>query len=154
MPPMIWSPKVTVAAVIERQGRFLVVEETTDCGIRINQPAGHLDEGEDLAAAVVRETAEETAHTFLPEALIGVYLWRVPPQGPTYLRFCFCGPCTDFDPKRTLDKEILRTLWLTRDELCAEASRLRSPLVLACIDDYLQGQRHPLELLHSLASGG
>ena len=150
-----WKPSVTVAAVVERDGRFLLVEEETGDGIRLNQPAGHLDPGESLTAAVVRETMEETTHAFAPTHLLGAYLWRAtPPAGEaaTYLRFAFCGELGERDPGRALDHGILRTLWLTREELAARAAQHRSPLVQRCIDDYLSGVRYPLELLFTHAS--
>jgi len=145
-----WKPSVTVAAVVERDGRFLLVEEETVDGIRLNQPAGHLDPGESLLAAAARETLEETAFAFTPTQLIGVYLWRAtPPTGDavTYLRFAFCGELGAHDPDRALDDGILRALWLTRDEIAARAAQHRSPLVQRCVDDYLAGVRYPLELL-------
>ena len=148
--PDPWKPSVTVAAVIERDGRFLLVEEETTEGVRLNQPAGHLDPGESLLAAATRETLEETAFAFTPTQLIGVYLWRSEPlsaEAATYLRFAFCGDLGEHDARRGLDHGILRTLWLTRDELAAQAGRHRSPLVQRCVDDYLGGVRYPLELL-------
>lgn len=151
MSEAVWKPHVTVAAVVERDGRFLFVEEDTDEGIRINQPAGHLDPGESLLAAAVRETLEETAWRFEPEALVGVYRWHNPGLDRTYLRFAFAGRVHGHDPARALDTGILRTLWLTPDELRAEAPRHRSPLVQRCVDDWLAGRRHPLDLLQDPA---
>jgi 8-oxo-dGTP pyrophosphatase MutT (NUDIX family) len=153
----IWRPSVTVAAIVERDGRFLCVEEETDEGLRINQPAGHLDPGESLAQGVARETLEETAYDFEPKALIGVYLWRPAPrpgsgESVTYLRFAFTGALGRHHPERALDEGIVRALWLTREELAAASERLRNPLVVQCIDDYLAGQRYGLELLHAHAS--
>jgi 8-oxo-dGTP pyrophosphatase MutT (NUDIX family) len=145
---MVWTPRVTVAAIVPREDRFLLVEEQTAHGIRINQPAGHLDEGESLLQAVVRETLEETAWDVAPQALIGVYRWRIGPNGLTYLRFCFLAAAIAEDPARTLDSGILQALWLTREDLAATPERLRSPLVLRGIDDYLAGHRYPLALLH------
>jgi 8-oxo-dGTP pyrophosphatase MutT (NUDIX family) len=146
-----WKPSVTVATVIERDGRFLLVEEETAEGIRLNQPAGHLDPGESLLAAAARETLEETAFAFTPTQLIGVYLWRSSApwaaDAATYLRFAFTGDLGRHDPGRPLDAGILRTLWLTREEIAARAAEHRSPLVLRCIDDYLAGARYPLKLL-------
>jgi 8-oxo-dGTP pyrophosphatase MutT (NUDIX family) len=154
-----WKPSVTVAAVIEQQGRFLLVEEHTSEGLRLNNPAGHLDPGESLVAACARETMEETAYQFTPQALVGVYLARfqrsVPKQALeaiediTYLRFAFCGSLGAWDAKRTLDTGIVRTLWLSADDIRANVSRLRSPLVLQCMEDYLAGQRFGLELIHT-----
>jgi ADP-ribose pyrophosphatase YjhB (NUDIX family) len=142
----IWTPRVTVAAVVEREGRFLLVEEATEEGVVFNQPAGHLEDGENLLDAVRREVLEETCRTFQPDGLIGVYRWRMPDRGRTYLRFCFHGRCSARDPRLSLDEGILGTLWLGRAELAATA-RLRSHLVLACIDDYLAGRSFPLDLL-------
>lgn len=146
-----WKPNVTVAAVIERGGRFLLVEEQTSDGLRLNNPAGHLDPGESPLDACVRETLEETAYAFTPTALVGVYLAGArrdaQDEGITYLRFAFAGTLGAHDAGRPLDEGILRTLWLTPDEIRAEAARLRSPLVLRCLEDYLAGRRYPLELL-------
>jgi 8-oxo-dGTP pyrophosphatase MutT (NUDIX family) len=149
VPPMSWNPHVTVAAVIERNGRFLIVEEVSNGQLVYNQPAGHLDEGESLITAAVRETLEETAWSFTPDALVGIYRWRNPGSNNTYLRVCFTGQCTTHDPNQTLDEGIVRALWLSRAELCA-SGRLRSPMVLRCIDDYLAGSRYPLSLLSDL----
>ncbi|WP_018952426.1 NUDIX hydrolase [Thioalkalivibrio sulfidiphilus] len=146
-----WTPRATVAAVVERDGRFLMVEEQVDGGLRLNQPAGHLEDGESLLQAVIRETLEETAWHFRPEALVGIYRWRHP-GGETFLRFAFAGAVHDQDGTRTLDPDILRTLWLDRDTLVTERARLRSPLVLRCVDDYLAGRRYPLALLQDLPS--
>ena len=143
-------PRVTVASVVEREGRFLVVEELTDAGVEvINQPAGHVEHGETLLEAVVRETFEETAWHFTPEYLIGVYLWAHPSGSSSYLRVCFGGRLGGHQADSPLDEGILRTHWLTRDELQAQNSRLRSPLVLGVIDDYLAGERYPLAVLKS-----
>lgn len=145
-----WKPNVTVAAVIERDGHFLLVEEQAADGLRLNNPAGHLDPGEDLIAGCVRETLEETAHPFTPEALVGVYLSRQR-QGnddTTYLRFAFCGTLGEQDRNRPLDLGIVRTLWMTPDEIRATTPRHRSPIVLQCVEDYLRGQRFPLALIH------
>jgi len=151
---MTWKPHVTVAAVAERDGRFLLVEEIIDGRRVINQPAGHLDEGESLVQAVVRETREETAWTFEPEALVGIYRWRSPRDGETFVRVTFCGQCTGHDDRQPLDKEIVRTAWLSREALAERRARLRSPLVLRSIDDYLEGRRHPLDLLVEVAADG
>jgi 8-oxo-dGTP pyrophosphatase MutT (NUDIX family) len=144
---MIWKPHVTVAAVAERDGRFLMVEEETDEGIRFNQPAGHLERGETLIEAVVREALEETAHVFVPRFLLGVYHWAHPAKNLTYLRFAFGGEAVGHDAGRTLDAGILGARWLAADEIRAGAARHRSPMVLSCIEDWLAGRRHPLELV-------
>ena len=153
--PRLWKPSVTVAAIIERDGLFLLVEEETSDGIRINQPAGHLDPFESLEQAVVRETLEETAHDFTPTALVGMYMSRYRSnrtgEEVTYLRFTFCGD-VGAEHDRPLDEGIIRTLWMTREELAACQERHRSPLILQCVDEYLAGRRTPLELLHTHAS--
>jgi 8-oxo-dGTP pyrophosphatase MutT (NUDIX family) len=144
---MIWKPNVVVAAIIERDGKFLLVEEEVDGRLVLNQPAGHLDDGESLIEAAMRETLEETAWHFAPEALLGIYRWPHPAKKITYLRFAFIGRVTRHEPGRTLDHGIARALWLTPDEIRAERARHRSPQVERCLDDYLAGQRYPLELL-------
>lgn len=144
---MIWKPNVTVAAVIERDGKFLLVEEKTSQGIRLNQPAGHLEAGESLLQAVTRETLEESAYTFTPQHLLGIYQWQAPESGTTYLRFSFTGTITGHDPLRPLDKGILQAVWMTPDEIRATQARQRSPLVLRCVEDYLAGKRYSIDLL-------
>lgn len=144
---MIWKPNVTVAAVIERDGKFLLVEEETDDGIRFNQPAGHLECGESLLDAVVRETREETRYDFVPRALVGIYNWRHPVKDLTYLRFAFAGEVTGCDPERELDEGIIAARWLSPDEIRASSERHRSPLILRCVEDWLAGRRYPLDLL-------
>jgi 8-oxo-dGTP pyrophosphatase MutT (NUDIX family) len=136
-----------VAALIERDGRFLLVEEETDEGIRFNQPAGHLDEGESLVDACAREALEETAWHFQPTALVGVYQWPRPRRDITYLRFAFVGELGEEDSGRTLDAGILRAVWLTPAEIEACRERHRSPLVLQCVRDWQSGRRYPLELI-------
>ncbi|HEX6691043.1 MAG TPA: NUDIX hydrolase [Burkholderiales bacterium] len=140
----VWRPSVTVAAVIERDGKFLLVEEMIDGRKVINQPAGHLDPGESLAAACAREVLEETAHRFEPTGLVGVYRWHYEPKDVTFLRFCFRGKLLGQE-NRALDKEIIGLLWLTRDQVKASAAA-RSPLVLRCIDDYEAGRNYPLDV--------
>ncbi len=142
-----WKPNVTVAAVIERDGRFLLVEEETDDGLRFNQPAGHLDEGESLVAACAREALEETAWSFKPTALVGVYQWPRPQGDITYLRFAFCGELGAHHAGQKLDSGILRALWMTPEEIRASVDRHRSPLVWQCVADCLAGRRYPLELI-------
>lgn len=144
---MIWKPDVTAAAVLEQDGKFLLVEEETRQGIRFNQPAGHWEPGETLIAAAARETLEETAHEFEPQHLVGVYRWHSPGSDTTYLRFAFTGRLLAFHPERELDAGILRAIWLTPNEIRATRERHRSPLILRCIEDYLAGKRYPLELI-------
>ncbi|HEY6897168.1 MAG TPA: NUDIX hydrolase [Rhodocyclaceae bacterium] len=143
----IWKPNVTVAAVVERDGRYLLVEEETDDGIRFNQPAGHLDQGESLLAAVAREAMEETAWEFTPTALVGVYQWPRPQGDITYLRFAFCGDLGAHDPERQLDTGILRAVWLTPAEIEASQARHRSPLIWQCVQDHMAQRRFPLDLI-------
>jgi len=138
-----------VAAIVERDGRFLLVEERVADRRVLNQPAGHLEPDEDLLAAVRRETREETGHGFRATALVGIYHWQVPETAQRYVRFAFCGELTGEPPAAELDPDIERVLWLNRAELARQAQRLRSPLVLAGIDDYLAGRRFPLEILRS-----
>lgn len=151
-----WKPNVTVAAVIEQDGRFLLVEEHTSDGLMLNSPAGHLDPGETPAEGCARETLEETAHHFTPTALIGIYLARSPRkthgENVTYLRFAFAGTLGAFEPDRPLDEGIVRTVWMTADEVRGSVARHRSPLLLECIEDYLAGQRYPLDLIHTDSS--
>ena len=149
---MIWKPNVVVAAIIERDGKFLLVEEMAEGQLVLNQPAGHLDEGESLLQAVVRETLEETAWHFTPESLLGVYRWQHPSKGVTYLRFAFTGRVTHHDDGRALDHDIVRALWLSPEEIRAEHARHRSPQVQRCLNDYLAGQRYSLDLLKDLQS--
>jgi len=144
---MIWKPNVTVAAVIERDGKFLLVEEETSQGVRFNQPAGHLEANESLPAGVAREVLEESAYSFTPEHLLGVYRWHAPESDTTYLRFAFTGAITGHDAARKLDTGIIRAVWLTPGEIRALQERHRSPLVLRCVEDYLAGKRYPLELI-------
>jgi len=143
---------ITVAAAIEKDGHFLLVEERSDDEIVFNQPAGHLEAGESLIEAVVRETQEETAWHFQPTAILGIYHWASPKNQVTYLRFCFTGECLGHDPHQTLDNGIIRAWWLTRNEVIARTPQLRSPLVLRCIDDYLAGKRFPLALYADITS--
>lgn len=143
----IWKPNTTVAAVIEREGKFLLVEEDTDDGVRLNQPAGHLDEGESLFAACSRETLEETAWHFVPENLLGIYQWRRPQSDVTYLRFAFSGVLGAHEADRKLDHGIRRALWLSINEIIISQAIHRSPLVMQCVNDYLAKRRFPLDLI-------
>jgi len=147
---MNWNPEVTVAAVVKQRDRFLIVEERVAGSLVLNQPAGHLEDRETLLAAVIRETREETAWRFAPEALVGTYLWRCPENGRTFLRFAFCGSVDDHLPQQPLDTGIVRALWLSHEQLRAQPGRLRSPLVLRCLDDYLLGKRQPLHTVATL----
>jgi ADP-ribose pyrophosphatase YjhB (NUDIX family) len=146
---MVWKPHVTVAAVIEREGRFLLVEEHTARGLRFNQPAGHLEENESLIDAVKREVLEETAWQFEPEALLSIQLWRRNPRQPSYLRYCFTGHCHSHDPGHQLDDGIVATHWLSHEEIIARPKRMRSPLVPIAVEEYLKGERYPLSMLKS-----
>lgn len=147
-----WKPNVTVAAIIERDGRYLLVEEHTADGLRLNNPAGHLDPGESPIDGCTREALEETGYGFEPQHLVGVYLARTehPTRGEdiTYLRFAFCGTLGEHDPRLELDTGIVRTVWMTPQEMRDSANRHRSPLVLQCMEDHLRGQRHPLTLFY------
>lgn len=144
---MTWLPHVTVAAVVERAGRYLLVEEETDEGIRFNQPAGHWEPGERLVEAAVREAMEETAHPFTPTHLVGIYNWTRPRSDITYLRFAFGGSVGEALAGARLDTGILRAVWMSYDELLARHAQHRSPLVLRCVDDLRAGRRYSLDLL-------
>ena len=148
---MVWKPHVTVAAVIECDGRFLLVEEETDSGIRYNQPAGHLECREALADAVVREVLEETAWRFVPQYLVGIYNWRNEARDLTYLRFTFGGELVGHEAGRKLDEGIIAAHWLTLDEIRERQASLRSPMVMNCIDDWMAGRRYPLDLVRHLS---
>ena len=147
MCPMIWKPNVTVAAVVQRDGKFLLVEEETEAGLAFNQPAGHLEEGESLLAAVVREALEETAYHFKPTHLVGIYNWKHPNKDVTYLRFAFAGELRGYEAERQLDDGIIAARWLTLAEVKETQARHRSPLILRCIEDLIAGKRYPLDLL-------
>jgi 8-oxo-dGTP pyrophosphatase MutT (NUDIX family) len=143
-----WKPSTTVAAVVERNGRFLFVEEPIDGRRVLNQPAGHLEPNESLIAACRREVLEETAHRFEPTALIGIYRWHYAPQEVTFLRFCFRGRIDGVE-NRPLDRQIIALHWLSREELLARRAEHRSPLVQRCVDDYIAGREFPLEVFSS-----
>ena len=148
-----WKPSVTVAAIIERDGKFLLIEEHTPEGLMLNNPAGHLDPGESLADGCAREALEETTHTFRPTALVGIYMARLQRQSTgedvTYLRFAFCGALGEPQLGAKLDTGIVRTLWMSPDEIRESTARHRSPLLLRCMEDYLNGQRLPLSSLYT-----
>jgi 8-oxo-dGTP pyrophosphatase MutT (NUDIX family) len=150
----IWKPNTVVATIVEQDGRFLFVEEEADGRAVFNQPAGHLDPGETLLDAARRETLEESGWHVEPTGLVGIYLVEPPGSTITYQRFCFRARALRHDPARALDKEIIRAVWLTRDELVDERARHRSPLVLRCVDDYIAGHNYPLALIHDLRFGG
>jgi len=145
-----WAPHVTVATVVVRDGRLLLVEEAIDGRAVLNQPAGHLEPGESLAAAAVRETLEESGWTVRLTAFIGTYQWTAP-DGTPFLRFAYAAEPISHDPARPLDTGILRALWLDPAELQAEPPRLRSPLVWEVVADFLAGQRHPLSIVKEVA---
>jgi 8-oxo-dGTP pyrophosphatase MutT (NUDIX family) len=158
-----WRPNVTVAAIIEKDGKFLLVEERTRDGLKLNNPAGHLDPHESPVQGCARETLEETAHHFQPSALVGIYMSRfqrpatasTPFEDITYLRFAFCGELGAYAPEREAgmaEEGIVRTLWMSPDEIRASVDNHRSPLVLRCMEDYLTGQRWPLGMLYTDAS--
>ncbi len=143
-----WQPYVTVAAIIERDDQFLLVEEDIDGKLTLNQPAGHWENGETLTEAVIRETLEETAWHFTPEYLVGIYQWQHPKRTElTYLRFAFGGSLTKFEENRKLDSPIVRTLWCDYDKLINTQSRHRSPQLQLCVDDYLAGKRFSMDIL-------
>jgi 8-oxo-dGTP pyrophosphatase MutT (NUDIX family) len=144
---MIWKPNVTVAAVVERAGKFLLVEEETSQGVRFNQPAGHLESDESILEAVKREVLEESAYHFVPQHLLGIYRWHSAESDTTYLRFAFTGEIAGHEADRPLDAGILQAVWLTPDEIRTTRTHHRSPLILRCVEDYLDNKRYPLDLL-------
>ena len=145
-----FKPNTTVAAIIEQNGKFLLVEEETYRGNRYNQPAGHLEDGETLIEAVIRETMEEAAYAFTPEALLGVYQWKHPLNDTTYLRFAFIGKAGVHYPMQELDEGIVQTVWMDIDEIRDKQNLMRSPQVLTCIEDYLAGKRYSLQVITNL----
>ena len=146
-----WAPHVTVAAIVERDHQFLIVEEYIRDAHLLNQPAGHWERGESLIDAVIRETREETAYHVAPRALIGIYTWQPADLTRTYLRFAFSADVLSHDADAPLDADITRALWLSPAELNARQAQHRSPLVMRCVQDYLSGQRFPLDLLSHYA---
>lgn len=144
---MIWKPNVTVAAVINKNNSYLLVEEKTINGLLFNQPAGHLEPNESIIQGVIRETLEETGYTFTPQWLLGIYRWHSSDNDTTYLRFAFSGTATYHDHNRKLDKGIVRAAWFNTNEIYKLTHRHRSPLVIKCIEDHLAGKRYPLDLL-------
>ena len=144
---MPWKPNVTVAAVVERAGKFLLVEEETSQGVRFNQPAGHLEADESILEAVKREVLEESAYHFAPQHLLGIYRWHSAASDTTYLRFAFTGEIAGHEADRPLDAGILQAVWLTPDEIRTTQAQHRSPLILRCMEDYLDNKRYPLDLL-------
>jgi ADP-ribose pyrophosphatase YjhB (NUDIX family) len=147
---MQWKPNTTVAAIVEQDGKFLMIEEETAEGIRINQPAGHLEQGETLIQAVIREANEESAYDFIPQRLLGIYHWQRPDKDITYLRFAYIGKVGAHRPAQQLDEGVLRAVWMTADELRTSQAHHRSPQVLKCVEDYLAGQSYPLEVVNHL----
>ena len=144
---MTWHPHITVATIVEADGRFLMVEESKGGRLVLNQPAGHLEPNETLRQAALRETLEETGWTVELRGVVGIYLYTAPSNGVTYQRVCFAATPLTHDPQRTLDEGITGALWMTRDELVAQPERWRSELILRCIDDYLAGQPYDLAVV-------
>jgi ADP-ribose pyrophosphatase YjhB (NUDIX family) len=147
---MASRPDITVAAVVERDGQFLIVEEHIGHQLVFNQPAGHLENGESLIDATIRETLEETAWEFQPQYLVGIYVWKHPQTQRTFVRVALTGQAITHHPHQPLDHGIVRAVWMSREQLHARPTRLRSPLVLRCIDDYLAGARYPLAVMQHL----
>jgi 8-oxo-dGTP pyrophosphatase MutT (NUDIX family) len=148
--PEAMRPRATVATIVERDGRYLLVEEETPSGVRLNQPAGHLESGETLVAGAARETLEESGYRVAPTALVGIYRWQSPDSHQTFIRFAFAAEVVAHEAGRPLDEGILRALWLPYDELAALRARHRSPLVMRCVDDYAAGVRRPLDVVTEL----
>jgi len=147
-------PSVTVAAIVERDGAFLLVREQTRAGVRLNQPAGHLEPGESPPDGAARETLEEAAWRVAPTTLVGIYRWEAPDNGATFVRFAYAAAPLAAEPERALDEGIVEALWLPYDEILARRAEHRSPLVLRCIDDYRAGRRWPLDLVQDVVGEG
>lgn len=147
---MQWKPHATVAAIVEQDGKFLLVEEITDRGNRFNQPAGHLEDNETIIDAVIRETLEESAYTLMPESLLGIYHWKHEHNDTTYLRFAFIGSVSNHQPSLALDDGIIRAVWMSIEEILEKKHLMRSPQVITCIEDYLSGKRYPLDIIKHL----
>lgn len=145
---MCWKPNVTVAAIVERDQKFLLVEENADDRIVFNQPAGHLEKDETLIEAVKREVLEETAWEFIPQSIVGIYMYPNHHSDITYLRLCFSGTCEKYHPEQALDDGIIQTVWFSQEEIKQNMDRMRSPMVSQCINDYLSGKNYPLKLLN------
>ena len=148
---VVARPALTVATIVERDGRYLLVEEETRAGRKLNQPAGHLESGESLPAAAVRETLEETAWSVVPTSLVGIYRWEAADNGATFVRFTYCADARAHDPHRALDVGIVQAVWLTYEEIVARRRDHRSPLVQICVDDYRAGARWPIEFVREVA---
>lgn len=144
---MSWHPHATVAAIVEKEGKFLLVEEHSSGQIVLNQPAGHIEEDETFITAVCRETLEETAWHIDPKYLVGLYIYKSALNNTTYHRACFYAEAIRHESARQLDEGIIQAIWMSRDEIAAQQEKLRSPMVLRCIDDYLAGKQYPLNLI-------
>ena len=145
---MIWTPRLTVAAVIETDGKFLMVEERKDARTVYNQPAGHVENQESIQDAIIREVKEETAWDFTPEYIVGFYKWRKQDIDTTFIRLCFAGSVAHHDPEQALDDGILAANWFSHEEITAiDAQRMRSPMVRQCLDDYRRNIKYPLEMI-------
>lgn len=148
---MVWTPRVTVAAIAERDYKFLCVQESIVGKQVINQPAGHLEQGESLIEAVIRETLEETGWLVEPRFVVGIYLWQHPRKNLTFLRATFDCECIQFENDAVIDPDIDEVVWMSAQQLRASQQYLRSPLVLTCVEDYLKGKRFSLDVFNSVA---